>query len=268
MKHSLILLITLLAPLAGLHAADNSFQPIGGASLDKAAFTQWVDGKEMPIAESEAKGGPSAVVWTANTRPEFRGVKFGEGRAIGVRHLRIGFTDSIAVGSVLVRGGGTLSVLKADAASLGDIAEDSQWVAAERLVDGEVSRQEVNQEGYALWVLPAGTKTHALRFSHSPNPGDREMAGWLGGVWILESRLGNVAPQALAQSVARDDFSAKLVDESNNRQWQAWDNGEKGAALPISSEHPEFITLTWPQAVKLDGVCRSEERRVGKECCR
>ena len=25
--------------------------------------------------------------------------------------------------------------------------------------------------------------------------------------------------------------------------------------MPISSEHPEFITLTWPQAVKLDGVC-------------
>ena len=81
------------------------------------------------------------------------------------------------------------------------------------------------------------------------------MAGWLGGLWISEQRLANVAPQALVRSQARDDVSAKLVDESNNRQWQTWDNGEKGAALPISGEHPEFITLTWPKAVPLSGIC-------------
>ena len=78
---------------------------------------------------------------------------------------------------------------------------------------------------------------------------------WLGGVWILESRLGNVAPQALSQSVERDDISAMLVDESNNRTWGAWHIGEQGAVLPISPEHPEFITLTWPKSVTLDGLC-------------
>ena len=60
----------------------------------------------------------------ATTKPEFRGVKFGDGRVVGVRHLRIGFTESIAVGSVLVRGGGVLSVLKADAAYPGNVAVD------------------------------------------------------------------------------------------------------------------------------------------------
>ena len=182
-------------------------------------------------------------------------MKFGDGRAAGVRHLRIGFTESIHVGSVLVRGGGALSVLKANAVYPVNVAEDSQWVAAERLGDGEASRLEVGNEGYGLWVLPAGTTTRALRFSHLPNPGDREMAGWLGGVWILEPRLGNVAPQGFAQSVQRDDVSAMLVDESNNRTWGAWHNGEQGAVLPISPEHPEFITLTWPKAVTLDGIC-------------
>jgi hypothetical protein len=95
------------------------------------------------------------------------------------------------------------------------------------------------------------------------------MAGWLGGVWILPERFGNVAPQALAQSAARDDASAKLVDESNNRTWQTWDNGEKGAALPVSSEHPEFVTLTWPctGAIKwtraaLDGIPISRGREL------
>ncbi len=246
--------VVVLLFVSGLVAEDNVFSPVGQSVLDKAAFTQWVAGKESPLSEA-AQGGPSAVVWTSATRPEFNGVKFGDGRALGVRHLRIGFTKPVAVGSVLVRAGGILSVLKADAAYPGNLADDSQWIAAERLLDGELSRQEVGAEGYALWVLPASTQTRALRFSHAPNPGDRELAGWLGGVWILKPRYGNVAPQALAQSVARDDTSAMLIDESNNRTWGTWDNGVQGAVLPISPGNPEFITLTWPRAVPLDGIC-------------
>ncbi len=255
MKKFLLALACAAAVSAQAQLPALTFPPLGGSALDKASFTQWAGGQETPIAESAAKGGPGAVVWTAKSKPDWQGVKFGEGRAAGVRHLRIGFTESITVGSVLVRGGGVLSVLKPDAAYPGNMADDSHWLAAERLVEGAVSRKAVDNEGYALWVLPPGTKTRALRFSHAPAPGDREMAGWLGGVWLLEQRFGNVAPQALAQSVARDDVSAKLVDESNNRQWGTWDNGEKGAALPISSEHPEFVTLTWPKAVTLNGIC-------------
>ena len=81
------------------------------------------------------------------------------------------------------------------------------------------------------------------------------MTGVLGGVWLMNERMGNIAPQALVQSRARDDVSAKLVDESNNRMWQAWDNGENGVALPISAEHPETVMLTWPKAVKMRNVC-------------
>ena len=239
-----------------LQAADAPIaQSAGGAILDRSAFTQWVDGEETPIAEDAAKDGPDSVVWGGKNRPDWRGVKFGEGRAVGVRHLRIGFAEKTAVGSVLVRGGGTLSVLNPGAAYPGDVADDSQWLAAERLVDGEVSQREVGIEGYAMWVLTAGTQTRALRFSHSPTPGDREMAGWLGGVWINEHRLGNLAPQALTQSVARDDVSAKLVDESHNGTWLTWHNGEQGAALPVSSEHPEIVTLAWARPVTLSGIC-------------
>lgn len=231
------------------------FESAGGASFDPSAFTQWVDGKETPIAEDAAKDGPNSVVWGATNRPDWTGVKFGEGRTVGVRHLRIGFAERTAVGSVLVRGGGTLSVLNRDSAYPGDVADDSQWLAAERLVDGEVSQKEVGKEDYAMWVVPAGTQTRALRFSHWPTAGDPEMAGWLGGVWINEQRLGNLAPQALVQSVARDDESAKLVDESNNQTWPTWSNGEQGAPLPVTPEHPEIITLTWPQPVTLSGIC-------------
>src|SRR5207249_2684146 len=113
------------------------------------------------------------------------GVKFGEGRELGLRHLHIGFVQPIATGSVLVRGGGALSVLKANAAYPGDLADDSQWQPAERLTGDAASHAEVDNGGVALWVLPPGTQTRALRFSHVPAPGDREMAGWLGGVWVL-----------------------------------------------------------------------------------
>ncbi|MGB2823613.1 MAG: hypothetical protein WBF17_21715 [Phycisphaerae bacterium] len=250
-----VLVAALLASPSVRAAEAPIFQPGGGASLDEATFAQWVGGRESPIAEDAAKRGPSAVVWSGRKRPDWRGVKFAQGRAVGLRHLRVGFTQNVAVGSVLVRGGGSLSVLKSDATYPGDLADDSQWIAAERLRGGEVSRKGVGSEDYAMWVLRAGTVTRALRFSHSPGPGDRETAGWLGGVWINEGRLGNVAPQGLVQSVARDDVSAKLIDESNNRTWGTWSNGEQGAAVPVSPRHPEIVILTWSKAVKLSGLC-------------
>lgn len=219
---------------------------IEAALLDQAAFSQWVAGSETPMPEA-----PHSVVWTEQGTPGWRGAKFGSGREGGVRHLRIAFSKPIVVGSVLVSGGGSLSVLKAAASYPGDLADDSQWLPAERLVDGAITQGEVLEGNYGLWVLPPGTTTRALRFSHLPAPGDREMTGLLGGVWLMHERMGNIAPQALVQSRARDDVSAKLVDESNNRTWQTWDNGEDGAAMPMSAARPEIVTLTWPKAVTL-----------------
>ncbi len=254
MKYMTILTVLLLLSPCVRAADIPVFQPIGGANLDPAAFAQWVDEKETPIAKEAAKDGPYSVVWTSQKSPDWRGVKFGQGRTAGMRHLRIGFTEPITVGSVLVRGGGLLSVLRPEATYPGDLSDDSQWMAAERLLNGEVSHEAVGREDYALWVLPAETSTRALRFSHLPLPGDPEMAGWLGGVWVNEHRLGNVAPQAFVQSLARDDASAKLVDRAHN-DWSTWDNGEQGGALPISPGHPEMVTLSWTKPVTLSGLC-------------
>jgi len=253
MKYIVITALLLVLPL--VRAAETpGFQPTGGANLDQVTFAQWVDGKEISIAQDIAKDGAHSVMWTVQRRPDWRGVEFGQGRAVGARHLRIGFTEPITAGSVLVRGGGSLSVLKSDVPYPGDLAEESQWMAAERLVDGKPSRKEVRREEYAFWVLPPETLTRALRFTHLSSPGDREMAGWLGGVWVNEKRLANVAPQAIAQSVARDEASAKLLDREHN-DWNTWENGEQGAALPVSPEHPEIVTLTWPKPIKLNGLC-------------
>jgi hypothetical protein len=247
----------LLVPLTAAEKTSSSselFQPIPFEALDKQAFSQWVSGRESPQALDGKPIDPSTVVWTVSSEPKLQGVKFGEGKEGGRRHLRIGLVEALPIGSVLVRGGGTLSVLKPGAEYPGDLADDSQWIAAARIVDGKVSADEVDLEGLVLWTLPPDTQTRALRFSHTPTPGDREQAGWLGGVWMNRERVANVAPQAQVQSAARDDVSKKLANESNDRTWRTWDNGEHGAALPISPEHPAIVTLTWPRTVELSGV--------------
>ena len=258
MKHTLSLLATLLlASLTALHAAE-PFPLLDAALLDPAAFAERIGSAPESLVQGDtetAKLGPKAVVWCKQVKPHWKGITYGAGREAGVRHLRIGFTQAVPVSSVLVGGGGSLSVLKADAPYPGDLADDSQWLPAQRLVNGAESNAEVAGGAYGLWVLPPGTSTRALRFSHTPAPGDRETAIHLAGVWLLPDRLGNVAPQALVQSRARDDVSMKLVDESHNRTWQTWENAENGAPLPVSAEHPEIVTLTWPKSVTLTGVC-------------
>ena len=163
-------------------AADG---PLDAKLLDAAAFAQWVDGKETPVSAEQAKDGPAAVVLTDGNHPKsLYGIRFGLGRAAGPRHLRIGFTKSIPIGSVLVCGGGRLSVLKPEASYPGDRADDSQWIPAERIVAGEpgrpgvgepsppgvsgAGRQAVGEGGYASWLVPAGTSTRALRLSDLP----------------------------------------------------------------------------------------------------
>jgi len=258
-------LFVALSILSAVGAAQKAFAddgPIEAKLLDAAAFAQWVDGKETPVSAEQAKDGPAAVVLTDGNHPKsLNGIRFGLGRATGPRHLRIGFTKSIPIGSVLVAGGGRLSVLKPDASYPGDLADDSQWIPAERITDGEpgrpgvggAGRQPVGEGAYASWIVPAGTTTRALRFSHEPSPGDREMSGQLGGMLLVPKRFANVAPQALPQAAGRDDKNAQLVNERFD-SWGAWDNGENGAAVAVSPERPEVITLTWPNPVTLAGL--------------
>ncbi len=109
--------------------------PLESANLDPAAFTQWVDGAEREV---KVKNGPRQVMWTQDSRPEWDGVHFGETNALGARHLRVGWKQPIAVGAILVRGGGCVSALKDDAAYPGKLNDDSEWIPASH------SRREQN----------------------------------------------------------------------------------------------------------------------------
>jgi len=232
-------------------AAAGAFAtPLTVENLDPAALAQWVEGAQTPVV---LKDGPRHVVWTRSTPPEWDGVHFGAGKMPGVRHLRLGFKAPLPVGSVLVRAGGCLSVLKPSADYPGNLADDTQWIPAARLKDGTVGQAEVADEEYAVWVLPPGTSTRALRFTHTAPLTDSHYAGWLGGAFILRERCANIAPQALATASARPEAAERINNETNDNMWHAWDNGPDGATMPVA-QRPEWVMLTWAQPTRLCGL--------------
>ena len=206
----------------------------------------------MPIA----KESPQTVLWTDKSQPSHAGLSFGASKMPGTRHLRIGFTRPIPIGAILVRGGGQVSVLKPDAA--GDPLDDSQWIAAERIVAGHLGRDEVGRDGYVLWTLPAVAQSKAIRFTHTAQVIDREYAGWLGGACVLPTRVANLAPQAIPTASSSPKTAKLLVNESTDGGWDQWCNepqsGESRRATPVSEASPEWVLLTWTTPVKLSGI--------------
>jgi hypothetical protein len=234
--------------------------PIAAEILDASAFAQWVDGAEQRIRPKDErdKGAlPAWVIATAKGNIGHNGLLFGQSKTPGPRHLRIAFKSPVRVGTVLVRGGGQLSVLRPDAVFPGNLADASQWIAAERLVQDQIGREEAGRDDYAVWTLPAPVNTRALRFTHTAVPVDKEYAGWLGGAYLLSERLANLAPQALVASSANFKDLPKLVNEKYESGWTAWSNialKDGDRAQPVSAESPEWLIFTWPAAVKLRGL--------------
>lgn len=238
-----------------LPSQDN---PVKSEALDGAAFAEWVEGQEHPLTGPNETQSPKWVVWTDKGHPGHSFVTFGASHVPGPRHLRIGFTAPVAVGSVLARGGGSLSVLKPGAAYPGDLGKESDWVAAERVVEGQVSHAEAGREDYALWVLPPHTQTRALRFTHVAGVVDPDYAGALGGVSVMAGRFGNLAPLGSASASGGTQFAGRINDGSANGTWRVWENMEKRTehddALPVTAEHPQWVLLTWPEPVSLGGL--------------
>lgn len=117
--------------------------------LDLRVFTEWENGEETMLAN------PDQIVWTSNSAPGYKFLNYGQSDRLGLRHLRIGFTKNMAVGTVIVSGGGRLSVLKPGAVYPGRLDHDDDWLPAQRLVEEAVSTAEEEPTGLAAWVLPA-----------------------------------------------------------------------------------------------------------------
>ncbi|HZE96378.1 MAG TPA: hypothetical protein VE981_05100 [Planctomycetota bacterium] len=222
--------------------------PVKADDLDPAAFAEWVDGAERA---PEAKSGPRHVLWTTTSAGEWNGLGYGGSKTPGLRHLRIGFKRAVDVGSVVVQGGGSLSVLKPGAA--GKLDDEAQWIPAQRMRQGAVVRDEVERKEFAVWVLPPGTKTTALRFTHGSLPSDKDYGGLMGGAFVLASRYADLAGQSAATASVNEHHAAKIINARHD-DWGPWDNVTETLA-PVSKERPEWVVLTWPSEVALRGLC-------------
>jgi hypothetical protein len=250
---SLLFSIGFAASPAMAAEAESVFAtPLGAKMLDADSFAQWVDGAESRL---EVSDGPRHLVWTRDSAPQWDGVRFGESKQPGVRHLRVGWTKPLEIGAVLVRGGGQLSVLRPEAAYPGNLGDDAQWIPAVRIKGRQVGGAEVQYEEYAIWLLPPRTATRALRLTHTAEATEKTYNGWCGGLFVLGPRVVNVAPQAIASASSRTEAADRINNETNDGMWNAWDNEKQGAEQVISAEHPERVVLVWPEPVRLCGLC-------------
>jgi len=242
MRH--LLLSAILAALASCNSPVEKkpiptaplVSPLARADLDPAAFRQWLAGKESLVSMS-----PEKLVNTRDSRQEWHGIPaYGEGKELGVRHLRVGFVKPLEIGTVVASGNSVVSALKPGA--VGDLGDDSQWLPATKTSDD-----------YALWTLPPGTVTRALRFSHTPLATDKTYAGRVGGVALLAGRFANLAPLAVVSASTNDD-KANRVNNGKNDNWKAWDNwSDSMAPEPVAKQSP-WVTLVWTEPVTLRGL--------------
>ena len=98
-------------------------------------------------------------------------------------------------------------MLKPGATYPGRLEVEEDWLAAPRLKDGQLSRDEAEREDYVVWSLPQGTVTRALRFTHTSRALDKSYAGWLGGVFVLSGRMVIVRG---AEGAAVEDANTRL----------------------------------------------------------
>ncbi len=233
-----------LQPLSGPFAT-----PLALNNFDPAAAGEWFDGSEHPLANPTLL---RQLLWTQTVGPWGPVLKFGVSNQPGPRHLRLGFASPISIGSILVSGGDVISVLRPGAKYPGNLADDSQWIPAQHIVNHELSTSDVGTGTFALWILPSNTSTRAIRFTHVAALTDPSYPGTLGGVYLLSTRLANLAPQAVVATSSNNSKASLLIDEQYNG-WHLWDNGPDFHHAVTASD-PEWIVLTWPKPIALQGL--------------
>lgn len=235
------------------NGTPNLAQVLQADTLGTAAFAEWENGTETKWDAADNERNVTGILLSEKSPGNLRGVSFGVSRTPGPRHLRIGFLNPVSARSVLVRGGGKLSFLKATVPHPGQMDQEADWVPAQRLVDGIPATEEVSGTDYAIWNFPPGTSTRALRFTHIAAATDPSYAGSLGGAMLLQDALVNLAPQATAAS-SSNNRRAALVSNGKHDGWGVWDNDTSDVSPVISKENPVWVMLSWGTPVKLDGL--------------
>ena len=261
----MILIFFAVAMAPGLRAQDANQQatsaagtqpapfaaPINKADLDLAAFTQWVDGVEGSAPTwGDKPFDPVRLFWTREASQDYvGGWSFGGGANLGPRHLRVGFHKAVPLGTILAAGNCSVSVLAPQATYPGDLADDAQWIPAERIAGNAVTARQ----GGIVWTLPRVTETRAIRFTHMPDATDTAYAGTLAGVALVSERYANVAPQAVIAASANDNKADSIADERLNT-WVCWDNwSDAKPPLPVADRAP-WLLLSWSEPRTIRGL--------------
>ncbi len=236
--------------------------PLKDSDLDPAVFAECVGGKDKKIEPADDKdrsAKPQWIVWTQKDAIGHNGKKFGDLKVPGARHVRIGFLEEKRIGAVIVAGNVRVSVLKPGAAYPGDLADESQWLRAERISGGTVTSEEPEKDGaICIWNLPPETLTRALRFTHVAQESDKTYFGHIGGIYVLPGRVANLAPQAQAVSRSSSEKAGRINNQSNDGFWGAWENiGSEDVRPKLISEDPEWLMLIWQRPTTLRGMALS-----------
>ncbi|MBP5234128.1 MAG: hypothetical protein J6333_12075 [Planctomycetes bacterium] len=227
--------------------------PVTSALIDRDHCAVFEGGKE----QKERVPAPEQILWAKDyhIRSPY-GEAYGASKALGPRHLRYAFKEAIPVGSVFFTGGhNRVSVLKEDAAYPGDMSKESDWIPAEALRrDGKTTTEE--QEGYVVWVLPPNTRTRAIRFSHAPQPLDKDKHGWVSCALLLRERFQSIAPFARVYSETNQNDAQKIINQRHDGLGGTWSNITNQRPIEecpvVDKAHPGVFSLVWPEDVVID----------------
>ncbi len=218
--------------------------------IDNSATAHWVDGKTVDRSDWMDAGNkvhwPNPTLFFVATRDSklgHQGFTFGAEGAPGPRHLRVGLTQPVTIGTLMVSGRiSAVSVLSATATYPGDLGDDRQWIPA------------VHQRGNNLstWLLPASTSTRAIRLTYMPTSSER--VGTLGALFVLAERFQDRAAEAVIFSSSNPSRAKRVVngDYSADSEDTSW--GSAPRTEVISPSKPEWIAMAWPQAINLRGL--------------
>jgi hypothetical protein len=257
------------APVAPPAPEFSTLTDVMVQDIDPDAFRQWVDGAEGPITPAVQFYGMNILheaIWTHDLAKGFgypagRDIHFGDSKTPGPRHLRIGFTRAIPVGTIIGAPSVRVSVLKPDVPYPGNLGDDSQWIPAERIettwnsVDQREERKvtsdaNVLQNKIAFWVLPPGTVTRALRFTHVADPSDgRTFMATMEPVCVLSKRCIDAAGLADVRASTGQDIAYNLISTG---VWGAWrSNPDDSSTNVVTPDHPDTVVLVWPKPIEV-----------------
>lgn len=259
-----LLLSSVLGTVAVVAAEGETNAVLTANDVAAADVVEWVDGKAKPLPGA----GTEQWLGTSGTTNGPSGFFFGVGPTPGPRHFRVGFTHEIPLGTVVTRGKGRLSVLRPEAAYPGDPAKESDWLAADRLRETQIS----------VWILPPGTKTRALRWSAEGAPAadacpdlwrseslPEGQVGWFGGLYAFAQRMMDVAPYAEIIPLTPGPDTYRLADGEYRvwrnfgggmRSWNVWET-DRALWGAKDSRPPLQLIYAWPKPVTLAaaGLC-------------